>query len=192
MAFRPDKECQAKRPCLLRESEFRKVISQFFGRNRTCTREIPEDYWILWCRRHYQRNRYIDRKLGVWHKTQLQKIRDQLDIFETIDRNLQWQITVSKKTLEEMKETPPCWEIFLCPYFGHNKTFTDVRHVLDIIDCEFTKRQFIGRRPKDKEFPRIRFLLEGAINQPDVKRLPVKKPVRPSRGYSYMYAGSST
>ncbi|KAI9712203.1 MAG: hypothetical protein M1812_006937 [Candelaria pacifica] len=36
----------------------RKVVSQIFGRNKICTREIPEDLWPVYCRKHYQRHKY--------------------------------------------------------------------------------------------------------------------------------------
>ncbi|KAI9368972.1 hypothetical protein BJX61DRAFT_184957 [Aspergillus egyptiacus] len=36
----------------------RKVVSHVFGRNKTVTRSVPEQIWIHFCRRHYQRVRY--------------------------------------------------------------------------------------------------------------------------------------
>ncbi|KAF7547573.1 hypothetical protein G7046_g8962 [Stylonectria norvegica] len=36
----------------------RKVISHIFGRNKVCTRRIPERVWVCMCRKHYQRVRY--------------------------------------------------------------------------------------------------------------------------------------
>ncbi|GAP84645.2 putative orp1 like protein [Rosellinia necatrix] len=36
----------------------RKAISHFFGRNKLCTRIIPDYVWVHYCRKHYQRCRY--------------------------------------------------------------------------------------------------------------------------------------
>ncbi|KAK3327399.1 hypothetical protein B0T19DRAFT_161957 [Cercophora scortea] len=36
----------------------RKVVSHIFGRNKLCTRSIPEKCWVCICRKHYQRCRY--------------------------------------------------------------------------------------------------------------------------------------
>ncbi|RKU45692.1 hypothetical protein DL546_006558 [Coniochaeta pulveracea] len=46
------------------ERHFRKVISHFFGRNKTCTRTIPEHVWCHFCRKHYQRNHYQNKHFG--------------------------------------------------------------------------------------------------------------------------------
>ncbi|KAL2259496.1 hypothetical protein VTK26DRAFT_6806 [Humicola hyalothermophila] len=39
-------------------TNWRKAMSHIFGRNKNCTRSIPENVWILMCRKHYQRARY--------------------------------------------------------------------------------------------------------------------------------------
>jgi len=36
----------------------RKAISHIFGRNKLCTRQIPDEVWVHFCRKHYQRGRY--------------------------------------------------------------------------------------------------------------------------------------
>ena len=38
--------------------DHRKVVSHIFGRNKACTRKLPENLWRLWCRKHYQRFKY--------------------------------------------------------------------------------------------------------------------------------------
>lgn len=40
------------------ETPPRKMISQYFGRNKSCTKAIPRHVWLHFCRRHYQRERY--------------------------------------------------------------------------------------------------------------------------------------
>lgn len=39
-------------------SQPRKAISHLFGRNKLCTRLIPDYVWVHFCRKHYQRDRY--------------------------------------------------------------------------------------------------------------------------------------
>lgn len=46
-----DPECDMETPP-------RKMISQFFGRNKSCTKAIPRHVWLHFCRKHYQRERY--------------------------------------------------------------------------------------------------------------------------------------
>ncbi|KAI1129154.1 hypothetical protein F5Y10DRAFT_161135 [Nemania abortiva] len=46
-----DRECET-------DSPLRKAISHIFGRNKVCTRMIPEKFWVHMCRKHYQRSRY--------------------------------------------------------------------------------------------------------------------------------------
>ncbi|KAL2127200.1 hypothetical protein VTI74DRAFT_11113 [Chaetomium olivicolor] len=36
----------------------RKAVSHIFGRNKSCTRKIPDWLWLNFCRKHYQRGRY--------------------------------------------------------------------------------------------------------------------------------------
>lgn len=46
-------------PCKT-ESTLRKAISHIFGRNKLVTRSIPDEVWVHYCRKHYQRCRYRD------------------------------------------------------------------------------------------------------------------------------------
>lgn len=43
-------------------SQPRKAISHIFGRNKMCTRKIPQHVWVHYCRKHYQRSRYRNPK----------------------------------------------------------------------------------------------------------------------------------
>nr|AAK51698.1 ORP1 [Pyricularia grisea] len=45
------------RPCDT-GSQLRKAVSHIFGRNKLCTRQIPDNAWVHYCRKHYQRSRY--------------------------------------------------------------------------------------------------------------------------------------
>lgn len=55
----------------------RKVISDHFGRNKACTKDITS--WPLFCRKHYQRATYNKDK---WQKRKIELIMRQLDIIE--------------------------------------------------------------------------------------------------------------
>ncbi|GAB1315065.1 hypothetical protein MFIFM68171_05275 [Madurella fahalii] len=60
--FMAPKVCKYMDRCTLtREGEevnWRKAMSHLFGRNKNCTRSIPDNVWICLCRKHYQRARY--------------------------------------------------------------------------------------------------------------------------------------
>jgi hypothetical protein len=43
-------------------SQLRKAISHIFGRNKMCTRLVPAQVWVHYCRKHYQRSRYRNPK----------------------------------------------------------------------------------------------------------------------------------
>ena len=51
-----------------------------------------------------------------------------------------------------------CWERFLLPYLGVNKTFTHVREVLEVIDGKFNEAEYRKRDKKLKMFPGVEFL----------------------------------
>jgi hypothetical protein len=55
----------------------RKVISDHFGRNKACTRDITD--WPLFCRKHYQRATYNKKK---WQIRKVQLILRQFDVIE--------------------------------------------------------------------------------------------------------------
>ena len=64
-----DPDCQLK-------SEDRKVVSHFFGRNKSCTRRIPDDLFAPYCRKHYQRSRY--RKVSPFGLVQMELVEKTL------------------------------------------------------------------------------------------------------------------
>jgi len=58
------------------DSPQRKAISHIFGRNKMCTRMIPEHLWVHLCRKHYQRCRYRDQ--NKWAKVQCDLVQLQI------------------------------------------------------------------------------------------------------------------
>ncbi|KAK2070020.1 hypothetical protein P8C59_004555 [Phyllachora maydis] len=57
-------------------SQPRKAISHIFGRNKLCTRSIPDNIWVHYCRKHYQRSRY--RNAQEYAKTQCDLVLKQI------------------------------------------------------------------------------------------------------------------
>ncbi|KAF2238169.1 hypothetical protein EV356DRAFT_338980 [Viridothelium virens] len=50
--------CVSGDTCGTGQQIWRKVISDFFGRNKKSAQQIPEIYQVIWCRKHYQRGAY--------------------------------------------------------------------------------------------------------------------------------------
>ncbi|KAL8948944.1 MAG: hypothetical protein Q9222_004909 [Ikaeria aurantiellina] len=133
--------------CTLGSGDYRKVTSHIFGRNKRCTNQIPEDCWIKYCRKHYQRQKY--RCPSDWFETQLLLIDGQLDKMEAWGGITSWTIAIRKKERtmldqensflaqnRRMPDGPLCRERFLLPYLGSNKTFEEVRDLIDVINRE--------------------------------------------------------
>ncbi|KAI1109270.1 hypothetical protein F5Y14DRAFT_38790 [Nemania sp. NC0429] len=109
------KEWEAK--CLFVEncdtgSVPRKAISHFFGRNKVCTRGIPDHVWVYYCRKHYQRGRY--RNATEYAKRQCDLVILQLRrIHDWSDENKQkgdpkvlkdWTLTLRKREQVRLDE----------------------------------------------------------------------------------------
>ncbi|KAL8927035.1 MAG: hypothetical protein Q9208_002580 [Pyrenodesmia sp. 3 TL-2023] len=142
---------EADGPCTLGSGDHRKVVSHVFGRNKRCTHQIPEDCWIKYCRKHYQRQKY--RCPADWFETQLILVDGQIDKMEAWGGISSWTIAIRKREREildnenayfaqhgTMPAGPLCRERFLVPYLGSNKSFADVRNLIDVInkDCDDT------------------------------------------------------
>lgn len=170
-----DPICQAlgDTPCVAQSCDYRKVITQFFGRNKRCTIDIPDHLWVRWCRKHYQRFTYRGTKEATWHIMQLRMVKQQLTMFEKSKVVRSWEIAVRKNALTKLSHeddrvarglTPVesgedvCHERFLLPFVGYGKTYEDVREVLGVIEAEFNSAQFCRRANKAKEFPNVEFL----------------------------------
>jgi hypothetical protein len=196
------KALHSGKPCATNSGNHRKVISHVFGRNKTSTQQLPEDCWILWCRMHYQRNRYRDISLGVWHKRQLEIVRDQLNAFENVKADQKWEIALRKATQDTLiaesltqvspaisdadmgcDGDPACWERFLAPHTGSHKTFGDIRNTLAVIEKEFNTPAFLARDNKDKVFPGVEFLAMSTADEG--KKTIVKRKVNAPTPHTY-------
>ena len=90
--------CLAVSRCTSGCKTMRKVVSHVFGRNKTCTMQIPEDCTVTWCRQHYQRFKY--RCKEKWINTQIDIIRRQLGRMEQWGGVRSWTINWGKSVKE--------------------------------------------------------------------------------------------
>lgn len=173
--------CRAMVGCVTNSRDYRKVVSHIFGRNKKSTLSIPEDVWLIWCRMHYQRYRYR----ADWHIRQLDCVRRQLDSLEDWGEIHGWEIDLRKAergaldlentlALGNPNQVLSCWERFLLPYLGKDKTFAHVRAVLTVIEAEFNTSAYNNRNDKDKVFPGVEFL-------PDIPTSKGKKPTQKNK-----------
>ena len=116
--------------------------------------------------------------------TQLRLVKHQLDEFETNADVSSWTIAIRKTELDAlnaenrhitagttaMNPATPCWERFLQPYTGTDKTYADIRAVLAVVENEFNTPAFLSRGKKKKAFPAIEFLAQLLPEKKDVKQ----------------------
>ncbi len=142
-----DPLCTAVPECVANSGDHRKVVSHIFGRNKTCTSQIPTECWILYCRKHYQRHRYRAKNTG-WKRTQFDVIKRQLTRLESWGGVIDWEVSLRKKERDELaaenskallNNTRPTYrESFLEPHLGRGKSFRDVDRILTVIKNETT------------------------------------------------------
>ncbi|KAL8774580.1 MAG: hypothetical protein Q9209_000953 [Squamulea sp. 1 TL-2023] len=167
---------EADGKCTLNSGDHRKVTSHIFGRNKRQTHQIPQGCWLRYCRKHYQRQKY--RRPSDWFETQLLLVDAQLDRLEEWGGVIDWTIQLRKKEREAVDEElkyeavhgclpsgPLSRERFLLRYLGKNKTFAEVREVVNIINEECD-------RTKNNELPSFEFL----------PRIDERRNPRPRRG----------
>lgn len=173
----------------------RKVISDHFGRNKACTRDITE--WPLLCRKHYQRATYNKK---MWQIRKLDLIYRQFDVIEAEFPGTTYDIQFkrseearlneySRKVASGMPEDrakqavlPVAGKHFEAPIdilrelyleTGKGKTITEVKTITEII-------LKMLQDDSTEQVPSIEFLpvLPGKIASP--KRA-VKKPAFPKK-----------
>jgi len=93
-------------------SQPRKAISHLFGRNKLCTRLIPDYVWVHFCRKHYQRDRY--RNGPNYARTQCGLVLTQLQRVQAwSDQNKQnnqpgilqdWSLALRKREQKRIEE----------------------------------------------------------------------------------------
>ncbi|PYI08782.1 hypothetical protein BO78DRAFT_56380 [Aspergillus sclerotiicarbonarius CBS 121057] len=129
--------CEYQSSCTLPTSpdkpKHRKVISHIFGRNKVSTRRIPQQAWIHYCRKHYQRVRY---QTSSWPLLQCELVLESLKRMEQCGEIQEFEVTLRKREVErkmggEVKgESPvPQW---LADEVG-KKSFAEVRQLVQRI-----------------------------------------------------------
>lgn len=166
----------------------RKTISDHFGRNKSCTRQITD--WPLYCRKHYQRATYNKAK---WQVRKIALILRQLDIIETQYPGTTYGVHF-KKAEEgrlnhysrqvasgvsnqdaEKNVAPVAGKHFEAPidvlreldqYTGNGKPIADVKKVIDVIAQMLEAKE-------TEQVPSIEFLPQVPSKSPK-KKTPAK------------------
>ena len=136
---------------------WRKNVSDKFGRNKIGTKAIPDDCWVYYCRKHYQRASYRLNTLGGSKHASgtLELIRATLDNLERWGGVQEWEITLRRRELttmhnENARAAQPgytarpvvpvprnrCPANFLYSSLGRRKTLAQVRAMLDLCQRE--------------------------------------------------------
>ncbi|KAF2130274.1 hypothetical protein P153DRAFT_395706 [Dothidotthia symphoricarpi CBS 119687] len=186
----------------------RKVISDYFGRNKACTRFLGE--WPLFCRKHYQRATY---NKALWQIRKINLILRQFDIIEKDFPGTTYDIGLKKAEEARLNDysrkvssgvteqdamaavAPTSGKNFEAPimvlreldqYLGKNKNIDEVKEVVNVI------LQMLQEKDTE-QVPSIEFLpvLPGKTSSPkkstaksrSAKSSPVKSPFKstPSR-----------
>ncbi len=94
------------------DSQPRKAISHIFGRNKLCTRLIPNHVWVHFCRKHYQRSRY--RNAQEYAKLQCDLVLQQIQRVQAWSEENKrqnkagvvqdWSLTVRKREQKRLED----------------------------------------------------------------------------------------
>jgi hypothetical protein len=171
----------------------RKVISDHFGRNKACTRDITD--WPLFCRKHYQRATYNKQ---LWQIRKLNLIFRQFDVIEAQFPGTTYDIAFKKSEESRLNEysrkiasgwtedaaakavAPAQGKHFEAPIeilreldldLGKNKTIDEVKEVAEKILKQITDEATL-------QVPAIEFLpnLPGKAASPKKNNKVVKTP----------------
>lgn len=158
--------CQFMRLCNTDSNDYRKVVSHLFGRNKKCTTQIPEECWIEYCRKHYQRTKYRTTKdeRKNWVGVQLDILCRQLTRLERWGEVRSWEIAIRKKERDVLKreddrmvqirssggavnqttsnQVHKCKERRFLGHCGPNKTYDDIRTLINFVKREVQRGIF--------------------------------------------------
>ncbi|PCD31562.1 hypothetical protein FGRA07_10105 [Fusarium graminearum] len=145
----------------------RKVISHLFGRNKVCTRRIPERVWVCMCRKHYQRIRY--RTGADFSVTQIGMVYEQIVRMIFWSRGLEnpdgtnqegiairsWTFSIRRREVKRMADTNgrdlvPRW---IMQSLGEGKTHDEILDVVERLHHEIQQGTL-------KDVPPVEFLPE--------------------------------
>lgn len=167
----------------------RKVISDHFGRNKACTRDLTD--WPLFCRKHYQRATY---NKELWQVRKVKLILRQFDVIENEFPGTTYDITLKKSEEDRLNEfsrkiaggvsaeeaaaavAPIPGKAFEAPidvlreldqYIGKGKTIQNVKDAMDVILQMLQEKE-------TEQVPSIEFLPQ----LPGKTSIPRKSPAR--------------
>ncbi|RGP64074.1 hypothetical protein FLONG3_9696 [Fusarium longipes] len=145
----------------------RKVISHLFGRNKVCTRRIPERVWVCMCRKHYQRIRY--RTGADFSVTQIGMVYEQIVRMIFWSRGLEspsgtnqegiairsWTFSIRRREVKRMADTNgrdlvPRW---IMQSLGEGKTHDEILDIVERLHHEIQQGTL-------KDVPPVEFLPE--------------------------------
>ena len=173
----------------------RKVISHLFGRNKICTRQIPERFFVICPRKMYQRTR--SSAPSEWAFEQLKLLRSQVNEMEEWGQVRSWAIelkasqrqqikqenaesarsaTLNRNSQPQQSETR-CAERFLVPYLGRGKSFGYINGVIDMIEADLKRRA-----EDERKFPGVEFLPDIDIELYPPRPMNVSRLPRGTRG----------
>ncbi|KZM23734.1 uncharacterized protein EKO05_0005698 [Ascochyta rabiei] len=167
----------------------RKVISDHFGRNKACTRDLTE--WPVMCRKHYQRATY---NKELWQVRKVKLILRQFDVIENEFPGTTYDITLKKSEEDRLNEfsrkiaggmsaeaaatavAPVAGKAFEAPidvlreldqYIGKGKTLQTAKDAMDVV------LQMLQEKETD-QVPSIEFLPQLPGKTPTPKKSPAK------------------
>ncbi|KAF2628632.1 hypothetical protein BU25DRAFT_457439 [Macroventuria anomochaeta] len=173
----------------------RKVISDHFGRNKACTRDLTD--WPLFCRKHYQRATY---NKELWQVRKVKLILRQVDVIEAGFPGTTYDITLKKSEEDRLNEfsrkiaggmsaedaaaavAPVPSKAFEAPidvlreldqYIGKGKTMQNVKDALDVVLQMLQEKE-------TEQVPSIEFLPQLPGKTPTPKKTPAKTRVAKS------------
>jgi hypothetical protein len=170
----------------------RKVISDHFGRNKACTRDITD--WPLFCRKHYQRATYNKPK---WQLRKVSLILRQFDVIEKDFPGTTYDVVMKKseearlnkfsrqvasgikKEDAALQVAPATEKAFEAPidvlreldqWTGCGKTCEEVKDLVDQISQMLEENEC-------EQVPSIEFLprIPGKVKTPSPKKSPAKR-----------------
>ncbi|XPS69256.1 hypothetical protein M3J09_001534 [Ascochyta lentis] len=167
----------------------RKVISDHFGRNKACTRDLRQ--WPLFCRKHYQRATY---NKELWQVRKVKLILRQFDVIENEFPGTTYDITLKKSEEDRLNEfsrkiaggmsaeeaaiavAPITGKAFEAPidvlreldqYIGKGKPMQKAKDAMDVILQMLQEKE-------TEQVPSIEFLPQLPGKTPTPKKSPAK------------------
>lgn len=142
--------------------EDRKVISHFFGRNKACTLKIRDEWWCVYCRKHYQRTKYrctTGSHKNTFPYVQLGLVRETIENMRASNEVTGFEIALRARAKAHLvkteqwlrycddarskgKPTPiyedkqnsiPFEDLWIAEYLGKDKSFEDVEEFLEMV-----------------------------------------------------------